>query len=92
MTEPSRELENVVEKKADKKVQKSAFSVEASPFNAIKLELAILLLLGFVFWLVLDSITNSDLTQIIILLIYSMLGSIWLAVRIRRVLQQSVKR
>ena len=72
----------------NKKASDSAFSVAASPFNAIKLELVIILIVGFVLWLVLNSITNNDLTHIAVLFLYSTGGAIWLSLRVRRVVRQ----
>ena len=73
------------------KPPKSAFSVAASPFNGIKLELAIILIVGFVLWLVLDSITDNDLTHVAALLIYSCSAAAWLAWRVRSIVQQIEK-
>ena len=67
---------------------KTAFKVAASPFNPIKLELVIILIIGFVLWLVLDSITDNDLTHVAILFLYSASSAIWLALRIRHIVQQ----
>lgn len=69
----------------------SAFKVAASPFNAIKLELVIVLIVGFLLWMVLNSITESDLTHIVVLFVYSVSGAIWLSLRIRKVSQQTSK-
>ena len=68
---------------------KSAFSVAASPFNAIKLELIIILIVGFVFWLVLQSITDNDLTHIAVLFLYSTTGAIWLSLRVRYIARKA---
>ena len=67
---------------------KTAFKVAASPFNPIKLELVIILIIGFVLWLVLDSITDNDLTHVAILFLYSASSAIWLTLRIRHIAQQ----
>lgn len=67
----------------------AAFTVAASPFNAVKLELVIVLIVGFVLWLVMHSITDNDLTHILILFLYSASGALWLSVRVRNVSQQS---
>ena len=71
------------------KSSKTAFAVAASPFNAIKLEVAIILIIAFVLWLVLNSITDSDLTHVAILFVYSVTGAAWITLRIRHVSQQS---
>lgn len=75
----------------DNKPAKSAFSVAASPFNAVKLELAIILIAGFILWLVLNTITNNDMTHIAVLFVYSSCGAIWLSLRIRGVARKSRK-
>jgi len=61
----------------------TGFGVHASPFNGVKLELAIILILGALFWLVLDSITNNEITQIGLLLLFGVLGAAWLVIRTR---------
>jgi len=61
----------------------TGFGVHASPFNGVKLELAIILILGALFWLVLDSITNNEITQIGLLLLFGILGAVWLVIRTR---------
>jgi len=75
----------------NKESSKSVFTVAASPFNSIKLELAIILIIGFVFWLVLNSITNNELTHIALLFLYSSCGAIWLSLRIRHVARKASK-
>lgn len=69
-----------------------AFAVAASPFNAIKLELVIILIVGFLLWLLLNSITENDLTHVFILFVYGVSGAVWLSLRIRKVYQQSLQR
>ncbi len=76
-------------KQENNKPPKSAFSVAASPFNPVKLELVVLLIIGFVLWLVLNSITDSDLTHVAILFLYSVSGAAWLSLRIRKLLQKN---
>lgn len=76
-------------KDAQQPKKDTAFAVAASPFNAIKLELVIVLIVGFLLWLLLDSITDNDWTHITILLAYSVSGALWLSLRIRKVTRQS---
>jgi len=66
------------------------FGVAASPFNGVKLELGICIILGILLWLGADSITINKDTQLLILLAYSLLGTIWLVVRTRVVLRRCV--
>lgn len=72
-----------------KKPNKQAFQVAPSPFNAVKLELVIILLFGFLLWAVMDSITNNDVTQIAVLFLFSAIGAGWLVVRVRRLAQRA---
>ena len=69
----------------------TAFAVAASPFNAIKLEVVIIFIIAFVLWLVLDSITDSDLTHVAILFLYSMTGAAWITTRIRYITKRISK-
>ena len=64
------------------------FGVAASPFNGVKLELGICIVLGLLLWLGADSITANEDTQLLILLAYSLSGTIWLVMRTRAVLQR----
>lgn len=68
----------------------NGFGVTASPFNAVKLELAILLILGLVLGLLLDSITHRDWVQIGILACYGVTAGGWILFRTRRVLSRIV--
>lgn len=65
--------------------QPKGFGVAASPFNTVKLELAIILVFGVVLGLLLDSITPHNGLQILILAIYGVGASLWLWLRTRRV-------
>ncbi|MEJ2181330.1 MAG: hypothetical protein P8Y28_13080 [Gammaproteobacteria bacterium] len=58
-------------------------SVAPSPFNAVKLELAIILVAGILLWAVVDSITPSESAQIGILMLFGFLGAGWLVIRTR---------
>ena len=64
------------------------FGVTASPFNGVKLELGLCLMLGALLWLGADSITANEGAQLLMLLIYSLLAAIWLVLRTRVVLQR----
>jgi F0F1-type ATP synthase assembly protein I len=65
--------------------QSSGFGVAASPFNTVKLELAIILVFGVVLGLLLDSITPHNGLQILILAFYGVGASVWVWLRTRRV-------
>jgi len=60
---------------------RQGLSVAPSPFNAVKLELAVILIVGLLLWIAVDSITNSDVAQIVILLVFGVLGAAWLILR-----------
>ena len=67
---------------------KKGFGVAASPFNGVKIELGIVLILGIVLWLAADSITASITAQLLLLVSYGLIGAFWLVFRTRRVLQR----
>lgn len=67
------------------------FRVAPSPFNAVKLELAIILIAGFLLWAVVDSITASDSAQIGILTAYGLVGATWLVIRTRYLAHRAAK-
>ena len=68
--------------------QATGLGVAASPFNSIKLELGICLILGAVLWLGADSITANEGAQLLMLMVYSLLAAIWLVLRTRLVLRR----
>lgn len=68
--------------------QRKGFGVAASPFNGIKLELGMCVVLGLLLWLGADSITADDDSQLLLLLGFSLACTIWLVVRTRAVLRR----
>jgi len=74
MSDPGENLEN-------KSSPLQGVSVAPSPFNAVKLELAVIIVIGLLVWVAVDSITTSDAAQIVILLVFGLLGACWLIVR-----------
>lgn len=64
------------------------FGVEASPFNGVKLQLGIILVLGLLLWLAADSITADADAQLGLLVGYGILGMLYLIYRTRQVLRQ----
>jgi hypothetical protein len=62
------------------------FGVAASPFNGIKLELGVCIILGVLLWLGVDSITADEGAQLLLLLAHSLLATGWLVLRTRAVL------
>ena len=68
---------------------KKGFGVAASPFNGVKIELGIVLILGFVLWLAADSITASIAAQLLLLAGYGFISAFWLVIRTRRVMRHT---
>ena len=66
----------------------AGFGVAASPFNSVKMELGIALIIGLVLWLAADSITASVGAQLLLLVGYGLISSVWLIFRTHRVLKQ----
>jgi hypothetical protein len=67
---------------------RSGFGVPASPFNGVKLELGVALVVGVVLWLAADSITDDLGGQLLLLTGYGLLSMFWLVARTRRVLSR----
>lgn len=61
------------------------FTVAPSPFNPVKLDLGIILLIGVVVFLLHGRITDNTLMQFVILLGYGLLSAVWLVVRVRKI-------
>lgn len=59
----------------------------ASPFNGIKLELALCVIFGVLLWLGAEFITANEGAQLLMLLSYSLLAAFWLVLRTRAVLR-----
>ncbi len=64
------------------------FGVAASPLNRVKLELGIILFVGLLLWLAVDSITAEVANQLLILAAFGGGGALWLVFRTRRTLRQ----
>jgi predicted membrane channel-forming protein YqfA (hemolysin III family) len=65
----------------------TGFGVAASPFNKVKFELGVILCVGALLWLAVDSITAQVALQLIILFVYGISGMLWLMVRTRQVVR-----
>lgn len=70
---------------------KSGTSVAPSPFNAVKLELALILLVSCVLLFVVSSITKEFLGQLLLLASFSAVSTLWLVFRIRYILSAGEK-
>jgi hypothetical protein len=63
-------------------------TVAPSPFNGVKVELGIALLLGLLLWLVHERLVSGTPGQLMLLLGYGCLAAAWLVWRTRRVLRR----
>ncbi len=70
---------------------KTGFGVAPSPFNGVKLELGIVLVLGAVLWLGANFIIASLGGQLLMLAVYGIASTLWLMFRTCRVLRQCVE-
>ncbi|MDH5300452.1 MAG: hypothetical protein OEW58_03725 [Gammaproteobacteria bacterium] len=61
------------------------FTVAASPFNAVKVELAIILILGVVLFAWHPHLTTDEDWQLLILAGYGVVSAAWLVLRVKRV-------
>ena len=64
------------------------FGVAASPFNGIKLELGLCIVLGVLLWLGAEFIIADEGAQLLLLFGYSLLCAGWLILRTRAVLRR----
>lgn len=88
MTNSIPEKPDVVMTGSEASQPKKGFGVAASPFNGIKLELGICVVLGVLLVLGAEFITADEGAQLMILLAYSLLSASWLVVRTRAVLRR----
>jgi hypothetical protein len=65
---------------------KTGISVAPSPFNAVKLELALILIVSCVLLFTVSSITNEYLHQLLLLGSYGAVCMLWLVIRIRYII------
>ncbi len=83
--------QEVPQKKNERPSAGKGFGVAASPLNRVKLELGIILLVGLLLWLAVDSITADFANQLLILAFFGGTSALWLVLRTRRTLQQLTK-
>ncbi len=60
-----------------------------SPLNAVKLDLGVILVLGFLVFLVHRHLSGDVGGQFLVLICYGFAGMIWLIIRTRRVLRRA---
>jgi len=64
------------------------FTVSASPLNAVKLDLAIIIVMAIIVGVMVGYLVESDTRQILWLAAYGLLAMAWLLIKTRRVLRQ----
>jgi hypothetical protein len=69
-------------------MKKRGLSVNASPFNPLKLELGYLLLMGILLFIVIHRLSDNLWQQVVILFIYGLVSMLWLVARIRKVIRR----
>lgn len=67
------------------------FAVGASPFNAVKLSLGVIIVVGMLLVLVTGRLTSSTPAQLLLLGSYGVIAAIWLVHRTRAVLHEQTK-
>lgn len=67
------------------------FAVNASPFNGIKLELAIVLVVWLLLSAALSTFTNSSFGMFALIFFNSLLASLWVALRTRALMKKLKK-
>jgi len=70
------------------------FTVASSPFNSIKFELGVILLVGLLLLLLTSRVIGSAGLQLALLIAYGLIGTAWLLIRTYRILvrQQAATR
>ena len=64
------------------------FTVAPSPFNSVKFELGVILLVGLLLLLAHGRVIGSPRLQLLLLVTYGIIGMAWLIVRTRRILRR----
>jgi len=62
-------------------------TVQASPFNAVKLDLALIVIVGIVVLVVHDRLLENQLGQLAMVVGYGVVAMLWIVIRTRRVLR-----
>lgn len=66
-------------------------TVAPSPLNEVKLDLAIILVVGVLLLLAQGRLLDSLLAQLLVLASYGVLGMLWIVIRARKILQRIVR-
>lgn len=77
----------VTEQKPDNTLtrHRPGFSVTPSPFNTVKPDLGVIVLLGFLLSLMRERITQDLRLQFLLLIGHGIMGAAWIVVRARRI-------
>jgi len=67
---------------------RSGMRVAASPFNGVKLDLAIIIVVLLLLWLVLANTKTDTTTQMVVLFLSSGIAASWIVFRVRRILHR----
>jgi hypothetical protein len=65
--------------------QRRGFTVAASPFNGVKLDLALIIIVGVVVWLIHDRVIENGFGQMLLLAGYGLCAMIWIVLKTRRI-------
>ena len=65
--------------------QRRSFTVAASPFNGVKFDLAMIVVVGVVVWLIHDRLIDNSLGQTLFLAGYGVSAMVWLMAKTRRI-------
>ncbi len=63
--------------------QRRSFTVAASPFNGVKFDLAMIVIVGVVIWLIHDRLIDNGLGQTLFLAGYGLSAMTWLVAKTR---------
>ena len=66
---------------------KTGFTVEASPFNQIKLELGAILIIGVALLLIIDFIVPSKASQLGVLGFFGLTAMGWIIIRVKKTMK-----
>lgn len=64
---------------------RGGFTVSASPLNAVKLDLGVILCVALLVWLMVEYLSDRVAVQVGVLALYGLVAMLWLIVRTRRI-------
>lgn len=70
---------------------KLGITVAPSPFNAVKFDLGLFIIIGFVFWLIHDKLIEGSGWQLLSLGVYGLGAMIWLVVKTNKIRSECEK-